>query len=111
VEPPEKLVREVLVQIGPREDYLDFFDGENLDQPLRGSSSADAETGYAPPGRLRVTPERVEDRATRGATGCVPSGRRSEPAGGRWRGLLVNIWWARASRVTRGKRVKSPPSL
>ncbi len=52
------------MELGPKEDYFVFIDGEYLGQLLRIHFGADAETGYTALGRLRVTVERVEDPAT-----------------------------------------------
>jgi len=61
VEPSERFVREGIVELGPKEDYFIFVDGEYLGQLLRRHFGADAETGYTQLGRLRVTVERVEE--------------------------------------------------
>ena len=41
MEPPEKLVGECSVGIGPKEDYIVSLDEADLDLPLRGHPGAD----------------------------------------------------------------------
>jgi hypothetical protein len=63
----EKLVREGIVEVGPKEDYFTFVDGEYLGKLLRTHLGADAEPAYTSLGRLSVTMERVEEPAAPGA--------------------------------------------
>jgi len=60
VDSSEKFVAEGSVELGPKEDFFLFVDGEYLGSLLRTHFGGDAETGYTSLGRLRVTVERVE---------------------------------------------------
>ena len=55
----EKFVADGSVELGPKEDYFVFLDGEHLGTLLRRHFGVKAESGYTPLGRLRVTVERV----------------------------------------------------
>ncbi|QIN78985.1 hypothetical protein GBA65_11135 [Rubrobacter marinus] len=59
----ERFVAEGSVELGPKEDFFVFLDGEHLGSMLRRHFGAEAESGYTPIGRLRVTVERVEEQA------------------------------------------------
>ncbi len=59
----EKFVTEGSVELGPKEDFFLFVDGIYLGSLLRTHFGVDAETGYTPLGRLRVTVERVDGSA------------------------------------------------
>ena len=63
----EKFVREGIVELGPKEDYFTFVDGEYLGKLLRTHFGVDAEPGYTSLGRLRVTVERLGETAAPGA--------------------------------------------
>ena len=67
----EKLVREGIVDLGPKEDYFTFVDGEYLGKLLRTHLGVNAEPGYTSLGRLSVTVGRV--RRTRCARGLTRS--------------------------------------
>lgn len=56
----ENFVAEGSVELGPKEDFFVFVDGEHLGTLLRTHFGVDAETGYTSLGRLRVTVERVD---------------------------------------------------
>jgi hypothetical protein len=55
------------VELGSKEDYFVFVDEEYLGALLGTHFGVDAEPGYTPLGRLRVTVERVEGPAAHGA--------------------------------------------
>lgn len=59
----EKFVREGLVELGPKEDYFIFVDGEYLGKLMREHFGIGPEPGYTSLGRLRVTVEHLEDPA------------------------------------------------
>ena len=51
----EKFVAEGQAELGPKEDFFLFINGEYLGTLLRTHFGVDAETGYTSLGRLRVT--------------------------------------------------------
>lgn len=55
----EKFVAEGSVELGPKEDFFLFLDGEHLGTLLRRHFRLGAEKGYTPLGRLRITVERI----------------------------------------------------
>lgn len=55
-----EFVAEGQVEIGPREDYFTFLDGEHLGKLLLKHFGLPAEPGYADLGRMRVTVEMLE---------------------------------------------------
>lgn len=57
----EKFVAEGWVELGPKEDFFIFVDGEHLGMLLRKHFGVEAEPGYTPLGRLRVTAERADE--------------------------------------------------
>lgn len=59
----EKFVAEGSVELGPKEDFFVFLDGEHLGTLLRKHFNVEAETGYTSLGRLRITAERVDDES------------------------------------------------
>lgn len=59
VDGSEKFVAEGSVELGPKEDFFVFVDGEYLGTLLRTHFGFEAETGYTSLGRLRITVERV----------------------------------------------------
>jgi hypothetical protein len=61
VDSSEKFVVEGWVELGPKEDFFIFVDGEHLGTLLRKHFGIEAETGYTPLGRLRVTVERADE--------------------------------------------------
>ena len=61
MDPSGKFVREGRVELGPKEDYFVFVDGEYLGKLLRTNLGVDAEAGYTSLGRMRVTVERLEE--------------------------------------------------
>lgn len=63
MKPSERFVREGIVELGPKEDFFTFVDGEYLGKLLRTHFGVDAEPGYTSLGRLRVTVERLEEPA------------------------------------------------
>jgi hypothetical protein len=67
LDPSEKFVREGIVELGPKEDYFTFVDGEYLGKLLRTHFGVDPEAGYTSLGRLRLTVERLEEPAAPGA--------------------------------------------
>lgn len=60
----EKFVVEGSMELGPKEDFFIFIDGDYLGTLLRKHFGALAEAGYTPLGRMRVTVELVEGPAT-----------------------------------------------
>ncbi len=48
------------MELGPKEDFFVFLDGEHLGTMLRRHFGVEAETGYTTLGRLRITAERVD---------------------------------------------------
>ena len=64
VSSPDRFVAEGSVELGPKEDFFVFLDGEHLGSMLRMHFGAVAETGYTPVGRLRFTVERLDEPAT-----------------------------------------------
>ena len=65
---PEKFVVEGIVEVGPKEDYFAFVDGEHLGALLRRLFGVEPERGYTSLGRLRITVERLEDHDPTGET-------------------------------------------
>lgn len=61
MDPSEKFVADGSVELGPREDYFIFLEGEHLGTMLRKHFGVTAETGYTPLGRLRITVERLSE--------------------------------------------------
>ena len=59
MDPSGKFVTEGKVELGPKEDYFVFVDGEYLGKLLRMHLGVDAEAGYTSLGRMRVTIERL----------------------------------------------------
>jgi hypothetical protein len=68
VDPSEKFVTEGSMELGPKEDYFVFVDGEYLGKLLRTHFGIGPEPGYTSLGRLRVTVERVDGSATPGGS-------------------------------------------
>ena len=64
----EKFVAEGSVELGPKEDFFVFVDGEYLGKLLRTHFGIGPEPGYTSLGRLRVTVERIEEPATSGGS-------------------------------------------
>ena len=54
------------MELGPKEDFFVFVDGEYLGKLLRTHFGIGPEPGYTSLGRLRVTVERIEEPATSG---------------------------------------------
>lgn len=52
---PQTFVTEGLVEVGPKEQFFVFVDGEYLGAMLSEHFGVGAETGYTSLGRLRVT--------------------------------------------------------
>ena len=52
------------MELGPKENFFTFVDGEYLGKLLRTHFGVDAEPGYTSLGRLRVTVERLGGPAT-----------------------------------------------
>ena len=63
MDPSEKFVAEGTVDLGPKEDFFVFVNGEFLGTLLRKHFGVEAETGYTSLGRMRVTVERIEEPA------------------------------------------------
>jgi len=63
VDASEKFVAEGSVELGPKEDFFVFLDGEHLGTLLRKHFGVGAEVGYTPLGQLRVTVERADGPA------------------------------------------------
>ena len=63
MDPSEKFVLEGSVELGPKEDFFIFVDGEHLGTLLRKHFGVEAETGYTALGQLRITVERVDGAA------------------------------------------------
>ena len=61
MDPSEKFVADGSVELGPKEDYFIFLEGEHLGTMLRKHFGVDAETGYTSLGRLRITVERLSE--------------------------------------------------
>lgn len=57
----KRFVTEGIVDLGPKEDFFIFLDGEHLGKLLRKQFDVEAEAGYTQMGRLRITVERVEE--------------------------------------------------
>jgi hypothetical protein len=57
----DKLIMEGIVEVGPKEDYFAFVDGEYLGALLRRHFGVGPERGYTSLGRLRITVERLEE--------------------------------------------------
>ena len=51
------------MELGPKEDFFLFVNGEYLGTLLRTHFGVEAEIGYTSLGRLRVTVERIEEPA------------------------------------------------
>ena len=68
MDPSEKFVAEGVVEVGPKEDYFAFVDGEYLGALLRRHFGVGSERGYTSLGRMRVTVERIEDPDPSGET-------------------------------------------
>jgi hypothetical protein len=68
VGPSKKFVAEGSVEIGPKEDFFLFLDGEHLGTLLRRHFGVVAEVGYTPLGRLRITAELVDGPAASGGS-------------------------------------------
>lgn len=58
---PQTFLTEGLVEVGPKEQFFVFVDGEYLGAMLSEHFGVGAETGYTSLGRLRVTVERLEE--------------------------------------------------
>ena len=62
----KKFIAEGSVELGPKEDFFGFLDGEHPGTMLRRHFGVEAEVAYIPLGRLRVTVERVDGCAAPG---------------------------------------------
>lgn len=67
MDPSEKFGADGSVELGPKEDYFIFLEGEHLGTMLRKHLGVNAETGYTPLGRLRITVERLSETTEPGA--------------------------------------------
>ena len=61
VDSPQTFVREGIVEVGPKEQFFVFVDGEYLGAMLSDHFGVGTETGYTSLGRLRFTVERLEE--------------------------------------------------
>jgi hypothetical protein len=59
-DPSEKFVTEGVAEVGPKEDYFAFVEGECLGALLRRHLGVGSERGYTSLGRMRVTVERTK---------------------------------------------------
>jgi hypothetical protein len=59
----DKFVSEGSMELGPKEDFFIFLDGDHLGRLLRKHCGVEAESGYTPLGWPRITVERVDGAA------------------------------------------------
>ena len=82
IEASEKFVAVVAegsVELGPKEDFFVFLDGEHLGSLLRRHFRVEPEVGYTPLRRLRVTVERADGPTDGPGDEAAAPGRPSAP--------------------------------